>query len=213
MGEFGGERKKSVLLIAADADLRAALTEAFSNEPGITFSHAPACGDALAQAGGPDILLLADETASALPGARAAGFSGAAIRLTRGDPIEDGAFDATLRLPLRFSRLLAAVEALAAATCPLLSTRSAEGALLTETESALLARLARAKGGVVPREVLLREVWGYSSSVSTHTLETHIHRLRRKIESARGRPKLLLTAPGGYRLAEKGHAGRIDTRT
>jgi len=48
--------------------------------------------------------------------------------------------------------------------------------------------------------VLLREIWGYSPAVDTHTLETHIHRLRRKIEDASGRPKLLLSAPSGYRL-------------
>ena len=53
---------------------------------------------------------------------------------------------------------------------------------------------------VVARDVLLREIWGYSPAVDTHTLETHIHRLRRKIEDASGRPKLLLSAPSGYRL-------------
>ena len=72
--------------------------------------------------------------------------------------------------------------------------------LLTEKETAILARLARARGGVVARDVLLREIWGYSPAVDTHTLETHIHRLRRKIEDASGRPKLLLSAPSGYRL-------------
>ena len=72
--------------------------------------------------------------------------------------------------------------------------------LLTEKEIALLLRLSRAAGGVVGREVLLREVWGYNGAVVTHTLETHIHRLRRKLEGISGRTGLLLTAPGGYRL-------------
>ena len=44
---------------------------------------------------------------------------------------------------------------------------------------------ARARGGVVSRDILLREIWGYNGAVVTHTLETHIHRLRRKLETAR----------------------------
>jgi DNA-binding response OmpR family regulator len=71
---------------------------------------------------------------------------------------------------------------------------------LTEKETAILARLSRARGAVVARDVLLREIWGYNPAVDTHTLETHIHRLRRKIEDASGRPRLLLSAPSGYRL-------------
>lgn len=70
---------------------------------------------------------------------------------------------------------------------------------LTDKEAAILDHLSRA-GGVVPRETLLAEVWGYSASVSTHTLETHIYRLRRKIETDPARARLLVTGPGGYRL-------------
>ena len=72
---------------------------------------------------------------------------------------------------------------------------------LTEKEIALLLRLSRAAGGVVARDVLLREVWGYSGAVVTHTLETHIHRLRRKLEGISGRTGLLVAAQGGYRLS------------
>ena len=52
----------------------------------------------------------------------------------------------------------------------------------------------------MPRQVLLNEVWGYSSGVTTHTLETHIYRLRQKIEPDPSRARLLLTANGGYGL-------------
>jgi DNA-binding response OmpR family regulator len=52
----------------------------------------------------------------------------------------------------------------------------------------------------MPRQVLLNEVWGYNSAVTTHTLETHIYRLRQKIEAAPSAPSLLLTVEGGYKL-------------
>jgi DNA-binding response OmpR family regulator len=52
----------------------------------------------------------------------------------------------------------------------------------------------------VSRQVILDEVWGYNSAVTTHTLETHIYRLRQKIESDPTNCRLIMTAPGGYRL-------------
>ena len=64
----------------------------------------------------------------------------------------------------------------------------------------------RAAGKPVPRQVLLNEVRGYSSAVTTHTLETHIYRLRQKIEPDPSRTRLLLTESGGYRL--DAHAGQ-----
>jgi DNA-binding response OmpR family regulator len=72
---------------------------------------------------------------------------------------------------------------------------------LTEKEAALLGRLCRAEGRPVSRQTLLREVWGYSPNVSSHTVETHIYRLRRKIEGNSGTPPILLSEEGGYRLA------------
>jgi DNA-binding response OmpR family regulator len=71
---------------------------------------------------------------------------------------------------------------------------------LTGKEAAILKRLHRAGGRPVPRQALLDEVWGYSAAVTTHTLETHVYRLRQKIEAAPARPRLLLTESGGYRL-------------
>jgi len=72
---------------------------------------------------------------------------------------------------------------------------------LTEKEAAIIKYLYRAGGKVVSREVLLEEVWGYNSGVTTHTLETHVYRLRQKIEKNPGQAQLLLTESGGYRLA------------
>ena len=72
---------------------------------------------------------------------------------------------------------------------------------LTEKETSILKFLYRAGGQPVSREVLLDEVWGYNSGVTTHTLETHIYRLRQKIEPDTSQASLLLTESGGYRLA------------
>lgn len=72
---------------------------------------------------------------------------------------------------------------------------------LTEKESSILKYLYRAGGQPVSRDILLNEVWGYNSGVTTHTLETHVYRLRQKIEPRPGENALLLTESGGYRLA------------
>ncbi len=72
---------------------------------------------------------------------------------------------------------------------------------LTEKETAILKYLYRSGDKVVSRDVLLDEVWGYNAGVTTHTLETHIYRLRQKIERDPSDAKLLVTEMGGYRLA------------
>ena len=71
---------------------------------------------------------------------------------------------------------------------------------LTEKETAILKFLYRAGAKVVGRDTLLAEVWGYNSGVTTHTLETHIYRLRQKIEKDPSNAEILVTETGGYRL-------------
>jgi len=71
---------------------------------------------------------------------------------------------------------------------------------LTEKETAILKYLYRAGDKSVTRDVLLHEVWGYNSGVTTHTLETHIYRLRQKIERDPSNAELLVTESGGYKL-------------
>ena len=71
---------------------------------------------------------------------------------------------------------------------------------LTEKETNILKFLYRSTDGVVPRDILLHEVWGYNAGVTTHTLETHIYRLRQKIEPDPSNVRLLVTESGGYRL-------------
>jgi len=77
---------------------------------------------------------------------------------------------------------------------------------LTEKEAAILKFLYRAGAKPVPRQVLLNEVWGYNAAVTTHTLETHIYRLRQKIEPDPANAMLLITESGGYRLNPAGQA-------
>src|SRR5271170_745845 len=71
---------------------------------------------------------------------------------------------------------------------------------LTEKETAILKYLYRAGDRVIGRETLLGEVWGYNAGVTTHTLETHVYRLRQKIERDPANAEILVTEPGGYRL-------------
>ena len=71
---------------------------------------------------------------------------------------------------------------------------------LTAKETAILKYLVTSGDKVVGREILMKEVWGYNAAVTTHTLETHVYRLRQKIESDPSSANLLVTESGGYRL-------------
>lgn len=123
----------------------------------------------------------------------------------------------TLVKPFRFSALLARLHALSAhhaangdgavrigpytfhPTAKLLQS-GARKVRLTEKETNIL-KFLHASAGTVPRDILLHEVWGYGPQVATHTLETHIYRLRKKIEQDPARAQILLTEGGGYRLS------------
>jgi DNA-binding response OmpR family regulator len=82
----------------------------------------------------------------------------------------------------------------------LLNNTSNKKVRLTDKEAAILKYLYRAGDRVVGRDVLLDEVWGYNAGVTTHTLETHVYRLRQKIERDPSNAEILITEPGGYRL-------------
>ena len=71
---------------------------------------------------------------------------------------------------------------------------------LTEMEAKILNFLYNSGGNLIKRDILLKEVWGYNSEVMTHTLETHIYRLRKKIETDSVGTNLLISESGGYRL-------------
>lgn len=78
--------------------------------------------------------------------------------------------------------------------------REGQRTRLTEKETELLKCLLRAEPRAVSRNELLEEVWGYSPSIATHTLETHVYRLRRKLDPEGSGETILATEPGGYRL-------------
>ncbi|MGB7431011.1 MAG: response regulator transcription factor [Ahrensia sp.] len=71
---------------------------------------------------------------------------------------------------------------------------------LTEKEASIIKFLYRADQKVVTRDTLLEEVWGYNSGVTTHTLETHVYRLRQKIEKDPSNASIIVTESGGYKL-------------
>ncbi|MCP5364296.1 MAG: response regulator transcription factor [Hyphomicrobiales bacterium] len=82
----------------------------------------------------------------------------------------------------------------------LIHNETAKKIRLTDKEAAILKYLYRSGSRVISRDVLLDEVWGYNAAVTTHTLETHVYRLRQKIELNPSEAEILVTDAGGYRL-------------
>jgi DNA-binding response OmpR family regulator len=82
----------------------------------------------------------------------------------------------------------------------MLDTETDKKVRLTDKETAIVKYLYLAGDRVISRATLLGEVWGYNASVTTHTLETHVYRLRQKIEREPSNAKILVTEPSGYRL-------------
>lgn len=183
-----------ILFIAAAPQLRASLREQFEALGGYSL-HALDLQkvDAL-QDVDPDAAAIIDgdfcDAAALARQLRATGVGGKIIVI--GAVAEDA--DSSLPRPFRFADLLAQLAT--PRHPPVLP------AGLTEKEAAILSRLAQADGAVISKAALLADVWGYGPNVSTRTLETHIHRLRQKIEIDPRRPQRLLTEDGGYRLAK-----------
>ncbi len=155
---------------------------------------------------------------------RAKGFSAPVIMLTGHNSdadtilgLEAGANDYVTK-PFRFAVLLARIraqlrqhESSEDATfrvgpytfkpaAKLLLTDDDKKVRLTEKEVAILRYLYKAGRKPIARDTLLKEVWGYNAGVTTHTLETHVYRLRQKIEPDPANARLLVTEAGGYKL-------------
>ncbi|MEO6013471.1 MAG: response regulator transcription factor [Devosia sp.] len=152
------------------------------------------------------------------------GFKSPIIMLTGHDTdadeilgLESGANDYVTK-PFRFSVLLARIRAALRQhdqsedvvftigpysfqpAAKLLEATDGAKVRLTDKETSILKYLYRQGPKTITRDVLLKEVWGYNNRVTTHTLETHIYRLRQKIERDPSNARLLVTEEGGYRL-------------
>jgi DNA-binding response OmpR family regulator len=224
-------QRKTLLIVDDDADLRSAVAEQLQAEGFDTLEAATAGeGLTAAEDRKPDLVLL-DVDLPDMDGREACremrrrGLAQPVIMLTAAaadddtvQGLEAGANDYVVK-PYRFAVLLARIRA------QLRSHEHSEGAVfrlgayefrpankllvdpqqrkirLTEKETNILKYLYRAGEKPVSREELLAEVWGYNAGVTTHTLETHVYRLRQKIEQDPANARLLLTEAGGYRLA------------
>ena len=224
-------QRKTLLIVDDDADLRGAVAEQLQAENFDTVEAETATdGVRLATEARPDLILLDVDLPDfdgreACRRIRQAGVAAPVIMLTAADADQDtvagleaGANDYVTK-PYRFAVLLARIrvqlrdaERSEAAVfrlgtyefrpaAKLLLDAQGRKIRLTEKETAILKYLYRASDKSVSREELLAEVWGYNASVTTHTLETHIYRLRQKIEPDPARAALLITEHGGYRLA------------
>lgn len=224
-------QRKTLLIVDDDADLRGAVAEQLQAEDFATLEAATGSdGVRAAHDERPDLILL-DVDLPDMDGREACrqmrqgGVAAPIIMLTAAAEDEDtvqgleaGANDYVTK-PYKFAVLLARIRA------QLRSHEHSEGAVfrlgayefrpaakllvddhqkkirLTEKETNILKYLYRAGEKPVSREELLAEVWGYNAGVTTHTLETHVYRLRQKIEPDPANARLLLTEAGGYKLA------------
>jgi len=224
-------QRKTLLIVDDDQDLRGAIAEQLQAENFQTVEAATAGeGVRMARDEKPDLILL-DVDLPDMDGREACrrmrqdGVATPVIMLTAANTDDDtvqgldsGANDYVTK-PYKFAVLLARIRA------QLRDYEHSEGAIfrlgayefrpaakllvdekgkkirLTEKETNILKYLYRAGEKAVSREELLAEVWGYNAGVTTHTLETHVYRLRQKIEPDPANARLLLTEQGGYKLA------------
>ncbi len=227
---------RRILIVDDDAELRSALVEQFALHPEFEVESLATAEEALAAVPGssPDIVImdvgLPDlDGGEAVKELRRGGYRRPIIILTAQDSDAVQALDSEVNdcvgKPFRFVVLLARIRALlrqfessddagfqiGAYTFQPTSKNlvDANGVMLrlTEKEAAILRFLHRADQQPVPREELLKHVWGYNPAVTTHTLETHIYRLRQKIEDNPADAQVLVTEAGGYRLVAAAAVG------
>ena len=212
---------KRVLLVAAL--LRASLAEQLGRGGAYAITEAGSVAEAIAAAKGEIAVALIDQDLPDGDGEslavtlRQSGFAAPILLLTDNETGPSAAISERIAKPFRFVHLLARLNAHASRHpshdeapirigpylfrpgAKLLTDDAARKIRLTEKEADILKFLSAA-ATTVPRETLLHEVWGYNPAVTTHTLETHIYRLRRKIEENPGKAAILITETGGYRL-------------
>jgi DNA-binding response OmpR family regulator len=213
---------RKILIVEDDPELREALSEQLSLHEefeAVAVENGSKGVQTAMDVGLPDI-----DGREAVRIMRKNGFKAPIIMLTAHDTdsdtilgLESGANDYVAK-PFRFAVLLARIRAQLRQheasedavftigpytfrpSSKLLLNTKGNKVRLTEKETSILRYLYRAGQRPVSRETLLQEVWGYNSGVTTHTLETHIYRLRQKIEKDAAAPAILVTEAGGYKL-------------
>ena len=221
---------KRVLLVDDDTMLRSSLAEQLASEGQYAIVEAGTCAEGRAKAAEGlyefmilDVSLPDGDGRALCKSLRDDGITAPIVLLTAADTdsdtiegLQSGANDYITK-PFRFAVLMARVHAHLRShgqseeavyrigpytfrpSAKVLLDAAEKKIRLTEKETNILKFLYRS-GETVPRETLLHEVWGYNPAVTTHTLETHIYRLRQKIEINPGQARILVTESGGYRL-------------
>ena len=211
-----------ILVVDGDDLLGHSLADQLTSQ-GYAVSLAVSAGSALAAGPTADILLLDAGLPDGLDLLTGLGQAGCAVPVVvlgaagaAAQPFRLAGARECLGKPFRLNLLVGRIEALlrappsddAAPRCGpfrflrqsrLMVDDRGQSIRLTEKETAILAYLLDAGPRVVPRQELLGEVWGYAEAATTHTVETHLYRLRRKLENAAA--PLIITEDGGYRLA------------
>ena len=210
----------SILLQADDVDQATALSEQLALDPEmkVQIADRPVRFARLLDAERVDIAVVLAGSSDAISDLRLAGYRGPILVLGGTDTAVDGIEKMALpsRFSMIFARIRGVIRSFEAREDPWLTiggfrlmlgsktlvNQKGKAEKLTDKEADILRFMHRAGGDLVAREVLLTEIWGYNERVSTHTLETHIYRLRQKIEQDPAHAELLVTELGGYRLVE-----------
>ena len=210
----------SLLLLAEDVDQATALSEQLALDPEmkVQIADRPVRFARLLDAERVDIAVVLAGSSDAISDLRLAGYRGPILVLGGTDTAVDGIEKMALpsRFSMIFARIRGVIRSFEAREDPWLTiggfrlmlgsktlvNQKGKAEKLTDKEADILRFMHRAGGDLVAREVLLTEIWGYNERVSTHTLETHIYRLRQKIVQDPAHAELLVTELGGYRLVE-----------